>query len=475
VSTRLAGGRLAWGNRRGTARFAVGKPIAALIAIGAVAAIVAGATRAGREVEVAGGAVALFGFVLSLRWPLLPLFIFAVLIPFEQAVFIEGVGTLSRYAAIMFVLVYGLPRIGRLRISAMPLAGWGYVAWAIFSAAWAIDPTATWSQIPAIALLFIVAVLVAVVVVDHPTIVRPLLWTYTISAAATGALGILSYVASIGPIGANARVAGLANQDPAFYAAILLPALVLAFYELLYGRWLLPSAAVILVSTVGIVISGTRGAWLSVVVVIVMFIFPRLHPARRIAATAVVLAVLAITLQIPGVSTLVGLRTETALSTGGAGRTDIWSIGFGIFGSAPVTGVGLDNFSVANTPERVRDTAVSTGTVQSLANLGPHNIVVGTLAELGFVGLVLLAAFLVPLVVRRGWGPDAAVVQAALASLLVMAMFLDVLARKELWLLIGLACGLAYLARHGPVSERAAARGVDVASMRARLRWPVGR
>jgi len=195
----------------------------------------------------------------------------------------------------------------------------------------------------------------------------------------------------------------------------------------------------------------------------------------RIAAAAVVLAVLAITLQIPGVSTLVGLRTETALSTGGAGRTDIWSIGLGIFGSAPVTGVGLDNFSVANTPERVRDTPVSIGTVESLASLGPHNIVIGTLAELGIVGVVLLGAFLVPLVVRRGWGPDAAVVQAALASLLVMAMFLDVLARKELWLLIGLACGLAYLARHGPVVDRPVPRGVDLASIRMGLRSRVGR
>ena len=39
-------------------------------------------------------------------------------------------------------------------------------------------------------------------------------------------------------------------------------------------------------------------------------------------------------------------------------------------------------------------------------------------------------------------------VQAALASLLVVALFLDVLSnRKQVWLIIGFAAGLSYLAR----------------------------
>ncbi len=57
--------------------------------------------------------------------------------------------------------------------------------------------------------------------------------------------------------------------------------------------------------------------------------------------------------------------------------------------------------------------------------------------------------FLGPLLLRRGWGPDGTVVHAALVSLMFSALFLDVLSnRKQVWLVIGLAAGLAYLRRH---------------------------
>jgi O-antigen ligase len=421
---------------------------AALASLAVIGLIVAVATRTGRDVQVAGLAFALVVVLMSLRWPLLPLFAFAVLIPFEEAVVIGDLGTLSRYAALVFILSYGIPRLGRLTVGAMPMVGLGYVAWATLSAAWAIDSTASWTQITPLVLLFIVAVLVATVIVDRPTIIRPLLWAYTLSAAATAVLGIMTFLTSGGLTGLNDRIAGLTGQNPAYFAAILLPATVFALDELLHGRWLLLTAVVTMVCTIAIAISGTRAAWLSLAVILPVFVLPRLKPAQRVAAVGVVFVVLAITLQIPGISTLIDERTANALSSGGAGRTSIWIVGLSIFGSAPVTGVGLANFQIALTPELIRAAPLAAGTADTLANLGPHNIVVGTLGELGLIGFALLGAFLVPFVVRRGWGPDAALIQATLASLLVCALFLDMLARKELWLLIGMACGLAYLAKH---------------------------
>ena len=71
-----------------------------------------------------------------------------------------------------------------------------------------------------------------------------------------------------------------------------------------------------------------------------------------------------------------------------------------------------------------------------------------TLVELGPIGLLLVVAFLGQLVLRRGWGPEALTVQAALAALLIQAMFVDMFVnRKPVWLVIGFAAGLAYLAR----------------------------
>lgn len=450
MTTNLAGIDLAPDLQRGGRWRTILGQLARVAMLVLAAGLVGVAIKTGREVQILAIAAAGLAFLVSLRWPLLPLFAFAVLVPFEQAVFVEGVGTLSRYAAIAFLIAYGVPRLGRLTVRAMPLAAWGYVAWAILSIGWAIDPTVSTAILPTIVLLFVVAVVIAAAVVEQPGIVRPLVWAYAISATATSFLGTAGYILGEGPIGPNDRVAGLAGQDPAFFAAILLPAFVLGFYELLYLRWVVPSAFVLAVSSVGILISGTRAAWLSAVVVVLLFLLPRLEPVRRVAAVTIAAAGFVLVLQIPGIATLIQTRTDTAIATGGAGRTDIWTIGLQIFESSPWTGVGIDNFPVANTPERIREATISVGTVDSLANLRAHNIVISTLGELGVVGILVLGSLVVPLVVRTGWGPDARLVQATMAAVVSISMFLDMFDRKETWLFIALASGLIYLRRHPP-------------------------
>ena len=61
-------------------------------------------------------------FLVGLRWPLLLLFALAALIPVEEAGVIGDLGTLSKAVGILFAVVYALPRLGRLRLTAMPAA-----------------------------------------------------------------------------------------------------------------------------------------------------------------------------------------------------------------------------------------------------------------------------------------------------------------------------------------------------------------
>ena len=70
---------------------------------------------------------------------LVPLFAFVALIPVEEALSVSGVGTLSRGVAVVFALLYAVPRVGRLAVLAMPLAGWAYLEWAILSTVWSIN------------------------------------------------------------------------------------------------------------------------------------------------------------------------------------------------------------------------------------------------------------------------------------------------------------------------------------------------
>ena len=64
--------------------------------------------------------LALFATVASVRWPLVMLALFAAFIPIEEVVLFDGVGTISRIAAIAFAVTYGIPRLGHLTLGAMP-------------------------------------------------------------------------------------------------------------------------------------------------------------------------------------------------------------------------------------------------------------------------------------------------------------------------------------------------------------------
>jgi O-antigen ligase len=375
------------------------------------------------------------------------LFAFAALIPIEEVIQLGDLGTVSRVAGLLFAVSYGLPRLGRLTLRAMPLAAWAFVGWAALSLGWALNTGVALAELQTLVQLFVVAVLIADVVVHRPTVVRPLLWVYSLSAALTVLVGIESSLA--GGLAASERVAAFQGQDVAQFAAVLLPALVFSVFELLNGRLLLLSSSVAMTCAAGIVLSGTRGAWLSLVV-LVPFTFPRLKPRQRVAVVVVGLLLVVGALQLPGAADLVTQRTSIALSSGGSGRVDIWSVGIDIFGSAPVTGVGIANFPVAFTTDRLWSVAATSNVGTDRA---PHSIVIGTLGELGLVGLTLLALFLLPLLLRRGWGPEATAVQAALVSLMTAALFLDVLTnRKQVWLLLGIAAGLAHVGHHHTVS-----------------------
>jgi O-antigen ligase len=290
------------------------------------------------------------------------------------------------------------------------------------------------------------------------------MWVYSVSAAATALIGIEDFVAM------GSRTAAIEGQDPAQFAAVLVPAIIFGLYQVLNGDRRVLGGAVALLATAGVVVSGTRGAWLAVVVVVLIFILPRLPLRRQVLAIATMIVIGLVTVQIPGVADLLAERAGNAVSSGGAGRTDIWTTGIAIYVSNPVVGVGYANFPVANTLDVARAADVRLGHIGS----GPHDLIIGTIVELGPIGLLLLALFLLPLVLRRGWGPDAAMVQAALSSLLVASLFVDIVSnRKQVWLLIGIAAGLAMLKRIRS-SEPIAGDALTPDRARGRILQPAG-
>ena len=402
------------------------------------------ATRQGMLPIAVGAATAVVATVVGFRWPLVLLLAFAALIPIEQVALLQGFGTVSRAAGILFALAYGLPRLSRLNLAVIPVAGWAYLAWALASLSWSLGTDAASEKLGTLIQLFVIALFTADFVVQRPSIVRPVLWAYSVSAAAAAVIGVADY---LNQGVATTRALGIANQDPANFAALLIPALVFGLDEALNGSRRLLGAAITILAAAGVLVSGTRGAWVACTVVILFVVLPQLSARRRVVVLVTMAAVAVAVYQVPAVAELVADRSGNALSSGGAGRTDIWTVGLAIFEKSPIVGVGYANFPVAFTTQMILDTGVGLKWL-ALPGRGPHNIIMGTAVELGVVGLLLLVGFLGPLVIRRGWGSNAATVQASLIGLLSAALFLDLLSvSKEVWLVIALAAGLSYLAR----------------------------
>jgi hypothetical protein len=120
----------------------------------------------------------------------------------------------------------------------------------------------------------------------------------------------------------------------------------------------------------------------------------------------------------------------------GSGRYDMWRVGLRQFERHPVQGIGVDNFAVPYLQERTRREQPAY----------PHSLVVKMLSQLGIVGSLLLAAFVV-LAFRWSLGPDTpARGVAAAATVPFAAWFLHATVD---WLWEIPACGLTAFALLG--------------------------
>ena len=143
-------------------------------------------------------------------------------------------------------------------------------------------------------------------------------------------------------------------------------------------------------------------------------------------------------------------RQHLSAADGGAGRTDVWRVGWRMVEAHPVEGVGAGNFGTASLHYLARPGILRTATEIVESPKVAHNLYLSFLAEFGVVGLSL---FLIVVVSSLGAGVRAAsefarlddtsmevltrTVLVALISLLAAVFFLSDQFDKWLWILIG--------------------------------------
>ncbi len=191
------------------------------------------------------------------------------------------------------------------------------------------------------------------------------------------------------------------------YLAVVLPvALVLGIFEA--RRWPLRAAGVLFALAVLalIVRSSARGAWVAVMaslLVLAALLAPELR--RHLAATVGVVGavvVVAVAGMVAGGRRFISEPLSALFQTGGTTsvqqRFDMWKAAAQMAVHHPVTGVGLDNYALVF--PQYQTAAWVKGLGPNYLVNGSHDIFTTTLADQGFVGLVLFVALLAVVALR---------------------------------------------------------------------------
>lgn len=430
----------------------------ALAVFAAVGAIALAGTKTGLALALLAvlGPIAFYSAIIT---PIVfPFMLFVLLVPFDNLLGFSSFGTVTKLVSIVSAaaIAVWLLRTQRAASPGRSLAAWGaLVLWIIISLLWAMDPELAVQRIATPLQLFGLYAICSLVPIRVPML-RWLIVATIVSGAFAGLYGAYVFHSGV-DVSTNQRLF-LQNDDtlidPNNFAAALLMPFSLAVGMIVSSRnWLmrLGAAGAVASIAIGVAVSGSRGALLAIAVTFVYLVWRsrnRLMIAfMGIGGVAVALAMF---------STVLG-RFSTAVSSGGAGRADIWKVGIAAFKEHWLVGAGWGNFPLAFDQAFLNVTE----SYYTHWHRVSHNVLVGTSVELGIVGLVLLLG---------GWWYQfralhfipadnplfslRTALEAGVAGLFVAGFFLDIMTEKYLWLAFILVALTRNAARATQTQER---------------------
>lgn len=325
-----------------------------------------------------------------------------------------------------------------------------FIAWAGLSATWAEDPGGAAQAVYRFSLNAILFLIVYTALRTPDHVIR-VLGAFVIGATAAAAYGFVAGD-GISPYGEAARISG-ADQNANELASTLVAALVLAC-----GLALVTRSPLMRIAYFGAAAFCTLGVFLTVsrsgLVALFVAATAAVVFSGRWRPKAGALAVLAVIGTVFYFAALAPPEARERVTTaeGGTGREDLWTVAWRMVEDEPLHGVGAGNFQTASihyllAPGALRrdDFIVDTPKVA-------HNVFLGTLAELGVIGLGLFLALIATLLAlslrairlfeRIGDVRMEIVARAHLVALfgfMASLFFASDEYKKQLWLLLSLA------------------------------------
>ena len=423
-----------------------------------VVGLAVGATSSPVLVLGAIGGVAYF--LASLRYPVVTLAIFVVLTFISQ---ISGVGaglSVAKGAGAVLVISWLYRQFARRTVDFAGSPGVGpfivgsglLFAWMLISTAWASDSHAALSS----ALRLVQGPLIALVIVATIGTVaafRLVLGCYVAGATVSALAGMSGATRSdSAAIASSGRLSG-GIGDPNFLAAVLIAALLIAFFWLQVtknrrNRLLVALAA--LSCLAGIFLTESRGGVVGLAFATVVAILYAGPVRRRILisiATTGAFAVLYFSIAPP--QSFQHLTTFT--TGGGTGRSDLWTVAAKAFREHPLAGVGAGNYTIVEPQFLVNVNQNLPRADLVLHGEQVHNTYLHLAAELGIVGIGLfLFTIFVPLIYARrvvSMFPKTSLrfepiigrgLVAGVLGMLAAFTFLSAQYEKQLWITLGL-------------------------------------
>jgi O-antigen ligase len=189
---------------------------------------------------------------------------------------------------------------------------------------------------------------------------------------------------------------------------------------------------------VGLGLCGFRAAILAAGVGLVMLAVSLNQIWRALGVLlGVAIPAVALTVLVPSLFKTVLGRFGTIAADRGSDRLDIWGDAIKLFWEHPFIGYGTDNFKVI------------IGRLYG-EDMMPHSVYIGTLVELGVIGLILMLIWFAVLLTKAWNAPDRIWVFPLIAAFMFQAAFLHEFYMSCFWLAIGLVEG-----SRAPVAQKA--------------------
>lgn len=422
------------------------------------------------------------GFALLLGLAYLPLVVFDLAVAlaiYVALIFVAELpvtGPSETLAGLLVLAAWASALRRRVEVvrvhSGLAAAFLGFVVWVALSMTWAEELDASL----ALLLRLVVALLAFVVVASFVSTERHhrlLVWGFLTGAVMITLAGFaeqgLTTARTATEVATQVDAGRLSagGGDPNYLAAGLIPALVMAaglFQHVRDPLARLGLFAALAILPVGIAASQSRGALVACGATLVAgLVLARRHRAHVLALIVALTAVSGVWLA----ANPAAAQRIVSFNDGGAGRSDLWRVGWQMAGDHPLVGVGLNNFEHHAPQYARRPGAIRFVELVAERPHVAHNLYLETFAETGIVGLALLLAVLGGCL-RATWQAarafaqqrrgsletDARLVLIAQIGFLAASFFLSNVSDVRLWILLAMGPGLLAIARTTGAPDR---------------------